>query len=298
MASQWFQSASVKPHPERGFLPLPLTAFTQEDGTPLVVLAGTISGFDQPASAELVIEMPINATFEAFAAAFAAPLDLDPSEDIEVHVLVGKDADNDALTLDCEVYPVAVGDTANADIQDTAAQTITQAASELVYTCGSDGVLDPPGGLSVILTLGGTNDGDAVRIYAAWLEYTKSAFIHETDLYACRVIVPITHKLKNAWLIAQEIVLSGTVQVYLKQSDNGDGRGGAVVGQIKGTATDTDEELEAVAAVHTREPFVLYAEDKNIAPAFREYFVVITTTNAADRIDEPQLLLEVEPVGS
>jgi len=34
-------------------------------------------------------------------------------------------------------------------------------------------MLSPPGGLSVVLTLGGTNDGDATYIYSVWLEYTK-----------------------------------------------------------------------------------------------------------------------------
>jgi hypothetical protein len=79
----------------------------------------------------------------------------------------------DDLTLDCEVYPCAAGDVANADIQDTAAQTITEAASELIFTCGADGVLAAPGTLSVVLALGGTNDGDAVNIYGAWVEYTR-----------------------------------------------------------------------------------------------------------------------------
>jgi hypothetical protein len=298
MASQWFQSSSNKPHPERGFLPLSLGAFTQEDGTALTLQASTTPGYAQLSDKEVVINIPVDATVEALSCSFATPLDLDPSENIEVHVLAGKSADNDELTLDCEVYPVAAGDTGNADIQDTVAQTITQAASELVFTCGSDGVLDPPGGLTVVLTLGGTNDGDATYIYAVWLEYTRSAYIHETDLYLCRTIVPFAHRLKNAYLVTQEVVLTGTVQVYLKQSDPGDGRGGAVVGQIKGTATDTDEALEAVTTTHTKEPFVLYPEDLGIAPAYREYFLVLTATNAADRIGEPQLLLEVESLGS
>lgn len=153
-------------------IPIPLAAITQEDGTPLTVLNGTTSGFTQLSNAEQVISIPINATVEALGFSTPVPQDLDDSEDITIHVLAGKSANNDALTLDCEVYPCAVGDTGNADIQDTAAQTITQAASELVFTCGADGVLAAPGTISAILTLGGTNDGDAVYIYGAWIEYT------------------------------------------------------------------------------------------------------------------------------
>lgn len=157
-------------------IPVPLTSITQEDGTPLVKQATTVAGFAQLANKETAITIPVNCTAgEALGFTVPVPQDLDDSADITVHVLAGKAADNDSLTLDCEVYPVAVGDSGNADIQDTAAQAITAAVSELVFTCGADGVLAAPGSLSVVLTLGGTNDGDAVYIYAAWIEYTKKA---------------------------------------------------------------------------------------------------------------------------
>lgn len=153
---------------------VPLNAISQEDGTALTKQATTVAGFAQLADKEVVINIPINCTAgESLQFTVPIPQDLDDSEDITIHVLAGKSANNDALTLDCEVYPCAAGDTANADIQDTAAQTITEAASELVFTCGADGVLPAPGTLSVVLALGGTNDGDAVYIYGAWIEYTR-----------------------------------------------------------------------------------------------------------------------------
>lgn len=155
-------------------IPIPLTAITQEDGTPLVKQATTVAGFSQLANKEVVINIPVNCTAgEALAFSTPIPMDLDETADVSVHVLASKAADNDSLTLDCEVYPVAVGDGANADIQDTAAQAITAAISELTFECGADGVLAAPGTLSVVLTLGGTNDGDAVYIYGAWIEYTR-----------------------------------------------------------------------------------------------------------------------------
>jgi hypothetical protein len=161
---------------EQATIPIPLGAITMEDGTVLTKQATTVAGIAQLADKEQVIDIPVNCTSgEALGFTVPIPQDLDDAKDITVHVLAGKAADLDALTLDCEVYPCAAGDTANADIQDTAAQTITQAASELVFTCGADGVPAAPGTLSVILTLGGTNDGDAVYIYGAWIEYARKA---------------------------------------------------------------------------------------------------------------------------
>lgn len=157
-----------------GFVPIPLTSFTQEDGTALLKQATTVAGFAQLANKESVILIPVNATAgESLGATVPLPPDLDAGKDVSIHVLAGKAADNDVLTLDAEAYFCAAGDTANADAQDTAAQAITQAASELVFTCGADGVLAPPSSLSIVLALGGTNDGDAVYIYSAWLEYTR-----------------------------------------------------------------------------------------------------------------------------
>jgi len=155
---------------------IPLTSITNEDGTAMTKQATTVAGFAQLANKEVVIDIPVDCSAgENLQATILVPQDLDDSADIEVHVLAGKGGDLDVLTLDCEVYPCAVGDTANADIQDTAAQTITEAASELVFTCGADGVLAAPGTLTIVLALGGTNDGDAVYIYGAWLEYTRKA---------------------------------------------------------------------------------------------------------------------------
>lgn len=153
---------------------VPLTALHYEDGTIYTKQATTVAGFAQLANKELVLAIPIDCSAgDAAAFSVSIPQDLDDAADITVHVLVGKDADNDALTLDCEVFPCAAGDVANADIQDTAAQAIVAAVTELVFTCGADGVLAAPGALSVVLTQGGTNDGDAVYIYGVWIEYQR-----------------------------------------------------------------------------------------------------------------------------
>ena len=158
----------------QGTIPVPLAAITREDGTALTKQATTVAGFQQIADKEIVIDIPVDCTAgEALGFNIPIPKDLDDTADITVNVLASKAANLDALTLDCEVYPCAAGDLQNTDIQDTAAQTIVEAGTVLSFTCGNDGVLAAPGTLSVILTLGGTNDGDAVYIHGAWIEYTK-----------------------------------------------------------------------------------------------------------------------------
>ncbi|MBA7587968.1 hypothetical protein ES708_30016 [subsurface metagenome] len=154
---------------------MPLGAITREDGTYLTKQAGTVTGFAQIGDKELVIAIPINAGADEDALGFSVPVpqDLDDSAAIKVHVLASKTADLDELTLDCEVFPCGVADLQNADIQDTAAQDIVATGTELVFTCGADGVLAAPGSLTVVLTQGGTNDGDAVYIHPPWLEYTR-----------------------------------------------------------------------------------------------------------------------------
>jgi len=157
-------------------MPIPLTSITEEDGTPLIKQATTVAGFAQIANKEVVINIPIDCSEgEELQATVPVPQDLDDSADITVHVLVGKAADLDALTLDCEVFPCGVAVSGSADIQDTAATTITAAISELIFTCGADGVIAAPGTLTIVLLIGGTNDGDAVYIYGVWVEYKRKA---------------------------------------------------------------------------------------------------------------------------
>lgn len=159
-----------------GTIQVPLTSITQEDGTALTKQATTVAGFSQLSNKETVINIPVNCSAgEALGFTVAVPADLDNTQAVYVKALVGKveGGTPDELTLDCEVYQCAAGDTGNADIQDTAATTIPAAASVLTFACVG-GILAPPGTFSVVLTLGGVNDGDAVYIYGVWLEYTRA----------------------------------------------------------------------------------------------------------------------------
>jgi len=159
----------------KGSVSIPLGAVTLEDGTALTKQANAVTGYSQIANKEIVINIPVNtnpAGGLALGFTTALPIDMDPAYPVEVHVLAGKAANNDALTLDCEVYPTGVANVANSDIQQTAATAIVAAGSELTFVCGVPAEFTK-GGLSVVLTVGGTNDQDAVYIYSIWLEYTK-----------------------------------------------------------------------------------------------------------------------------
>lgn len=159
-----------------GYVSVPLGAVTLEDGTALTAQATTVTGYSQLSSKDIVINIPIGtdpAGGKVLGFSVPTPVDIDIAYPVEVHVMVGKAANNDSLTLDCEVYSTGAGDVGNSDMQATDATAITQAVSELTFTCATTDMLAPPGSLSVILTLGGTNDQDAVYIYSVWIEYTK-----------------------------------------------------------------------------------------------------------------------------
>jgi hypothetical protein len=151
---------------------VPLGAITREDGTALTAQATTVAGYSQIGNKEQVINIPVDCSAgEALGFNVPLPLDLDDAKDVVVKVLVSKATDNDVLTLDAEAYFVAAGDLQNTDSQDTAAQTIVAAGTVLSFTCGADGVPAAPAAVTVVLTLGGTNDGDAVYIHGVWVQY-------------------------------------------------------------------------------------------------------------------------------
>lgn len=128
----------------------------------------------------------------------------------------------------------------------------------------------------------------AIRTLQSFDPAFRGADFSSTDRYTCRILVPFAHKLITAKLYFQKTVTTGTVTVTLKQADVGDGRGGAIVG----TALNNTD-LGDVTDTNTKIDFVLAVSDKLIAGAHRTYFLVITATNSADRVDEPMLVIEV-----
>ncbi len=148
-------------------IPVPLGAVTMEDGTYLTKQATTVAGLAQLADKERVIYIPVDCTSgESLGFDVALPKTLNTGQPVTINVLVGKDADNDALTLDCEAYLVAAGDLANADAQSADAQAIVAAGTWLQFTIPAASLLSGAQALSAVLALGGINDGDKTYIYA------------------------------------------------------------------------------------------------------------------------------------
>jgi hypothetical protein len=163
-----------------GRIGVPITCITEEDGTPLTV-AGADSGFAQLANKNIVLQIPVNATTEAFAASVPVPSDFNKDADDEVvlNVTVSKSANADALTLDVELYALgadadngwsADGYGGNAvAIADADIHTLQFAATAEWITGG----LATANALAFVLTLGGTNDGDVTYIHNVYWTYRK-----------------------------------------------------------------------------------------------------------------------------
>lgn len=108
-------------------------------------------------------------------------------------------------------------------------------------------------------------------------------------IYICRMVIPRSHRLIAAWTYVQNVVLTGTVEVRLRKADRLDSRGGSEIAELIDNG-----ELLARASINARYDFVLLDFAKERAPSERMYFLSLTGSNAADRFDEPLLVLEYE----
>lgn len=290
---------------QKGRIDLPLGSFLDAGtpGTPLAIFAGganTLAGYSLLDSQALGIRWNNHGTPDPIGITVPLPGDLDPSQDIVLKILASKTGATagDAVTWLATAFflPDAALHDADADAGGTSSAMTGDATAKTLQleslTIAAADVANPPAGLSLtIQPTDGTLGTDDVAIYAAWLEYTRSSMIWKTNTYVCRILVPIAGKLSKARMYAQNIVTTGTVLVQLRQTDPGDGRGGALVGKIL-----ENDDLSDVSSVSTKLDFVLSAGDKMVAPANRQYFLVITGTDPADRVDEPMLVLEVDDV--
>lgn len=155
-----------------GTIVIPLTSITGETGVVLAAQASTTSGWSQLSNKNLVLNIPVNATNEAFAFSVSAPSDLDTTLPVYVDVFITKAADNDTLTIDAELYAYGYEAGVTADLVTTSAQTIYSDGSSpgITFTCTAPGYATLLGG---VLTLGGTNDGDAVYIHGVRIRYSR-----------------------------------------------------------------------------------------------------------------------------
>lgn len=154
----------------QNFIPIPLTAGMIGDATNTVSFGG-------PAT-DPILDYTNGDTDSALRWTWAAasveeviyqtplPPNLDVASDIVIHMICGKDADANTVTIASDSY-FNVGDT---KVEDVTA-TIAQATGETTITIAA---ADIPAGaqtLSVELTPS-AHAGDALYLYAIWIEYT------------------------------------------------------------------------------------------------------------------------------
>lgn len=169
-ATGWEMVANSSATSAEGTISIPLMSITGEDGTVLAKQASTTSGWSQLSNKNVVLNIPVNATNEAFSFSVSAPSDMDGTQPIYVDVHMSKSADNDTLTMDCELYSNGAESGWTADLVTSAAQSIFDDGSPATFTCDAPVYSST---LAGVLTLGGTNDGDAVYIHGVRIRYTK-----------------------------------------------------------------------------------------------------------------------------
>jgi hypothetical protein len=159
---------------------VPLLTVTQEDGTVLAKQASTTSGWSQLSNKETVLNIPVNATNEAFAFVIGLPHECKGNDAFTVNVIASKSANNDTLTMDAEIYARGKtddGESFSDDLYAGSAQAISGAGGPRLVSFSASGALSEVLEITTvacILTLGGTNDGDAVYIHDIYLEMTRS----------------------------------------------------------------------------------------------------------------------------
>lgn len=152
------------------FIPIPLTAWMIGDGTNTVSYGG-------PAT-DPILDYTNGDTDSALRFTWAAasveeiicqvplPPNLDVTADLVLHMWCGKDANANTVTLASDAY-FNVGDTKVEDVTATIAQT----AAETTITIAAADV--PAGAQTLTIELTpSAHAGDALYLYATWLEYT------------------------------------------------------------------------------------------------------------------------------
>ena len=154
----------------QNFIPIPLTAAMITDATNTVTFGGPTTN--------PILDLTNGDTDSAMRWLWAAadveeiifqtplPPNLDVTADLVVHLLLGKDADANTVTLASDAY-FNVGDTKVEDVTGT----IAQATTETLITIAA---ADVPAGaqtLSIEFTPS-AHAGDALSMYAIWIEYT------------------------------------------------------------------------------------------------------------------------------
>jgi hypothetical protein len=98
------------------------------------------------------------------------PPDLDEGTDLTIHLLADMSGATDTPTIDVQVFD-AVGDTE----MGGATAALSSTLAELTVTIANADISGNPLGFLNIALIPGTHGTDALRVYAAWIEYTRKA---------------------------------------------------------------------------------------------------------------------------
>lgn len=221
---------------------------------------------------------------------FSFPHHFDATKDLTLHTVIASGGTTDAVGFTVDSF-FDEGDT---KIVDTSGTVQVTTFADKTTTIASEDIPSAPDKMTIGLTPI-THGTDIMYLNAVWLDHARTqdgVEFYRSDQYACRIIVPYLHRLVSAFMLTQNVVTTGTVTASLRQTDIGNSRGGALVGDKlenadltpDGTVTNTSSKYE----------FMLGSDDKSVSPAFRQYFLILSATNDADRIGEPLLALEVE----
>ena len=153
-------------------IPVPIGAFTREDGTALTKFtAGATPGFQQLANKEVVLAWDGNATPEgaAIVIPFVDP-GIDATKNAVVHILARMAGATDTPVIAMEAY-FGAGDT---DCAGTDPEVTSATLAEYTMTIAAADVPAAPSSLTLILTpTAGQMGTDELYIYAIWLEVTS-----------------------------------------------------------------------------------------------------------------------------
>ena len=152
---------------------VPITSVLKQDGTVMAAQASTTTGFSQLSNKNIVIHIPANSTAESFSFSTALPRDADVESAVTVYVSTTKSADDDALTLDLELYSFAYESGWGSDLYAGSALSVGDDGSAQNYSCSAPNAYH----LAGVLTLGGTNDSDVTYIHTIEVEYTRNVYV-------------------------------------------------------------------------------------------------------------------------
>ena len=156
-----------------GQIAIPITAFTEEDGTILTVTADATMGFKQLTNEEVILQVT---DAEIFSVTLGLPSDADGTADMTLSLIIAKNGtDADDATMDLEAFAIATGAAAlsSSDAYAGAAKAIANNVNLQVldFTIANAQLPAAPRTITFNLIPVGT---DELYVYGASLKYQKT----------------------------------------------------------------------------------------------------------------------------